>query len=112
MRTLQVGGETMIHCNAEEAQKIIDNFKKNFPTMEEFYNYSKQNRKPGAPAILGAPFGTQTYQRVGNQVTISIGNRGIIGIDLGNGCNHDMKKYVGFSESYKYCTKCDHKENL
>lgn len=28
------------------------------------------------------------------------------------GCNHDLKTYVGFSESYKYCTKCEHKENL
>jgi len=28
------------------------------------------------------------------------------------GCNHDLKEYYGFTESYKYCTKCDHKERL
>lgn len=27
-------------------------------------------------------------------------------------CNHDFKEYHGFTESYKYCTKCDHKESL
>ena len=26
-------------------------------------------------------------------------------------CNHDMKEYQGFTESYKYCTKCNKKEN-
>lgn len=25
-------------------------------------------------------------------------------------CRHDFKEYRGFSEDYKYCTKCDHKE--
>lgn len=25
-------------------------------------------------------------------------------------CNHNMKDYIGFKESYKFCTKCDHKE--
>jgi hypothetical protein len=25
-------------------------------------------------------------------------------------CRHEMKVYQGFSESYLYCTKCDHKE--
>ncbi len=26
------------------------------------------------------------------------------------GCNHDFKQYNGFTESYRYCTKCDEKE--
>lgn len=26
------------------------------------------------------------------------------------GCSHEMKLYVGFTEKYRYCTKCDHKE--
>lgn len=26
--------------------------------------------------------------------------------------NHDFKEYVGFTESYKYCTKCDTKGQL
>lgn len=25
------------------------------------------------------------------------------------GCDHDWKDYIGFSASYKYCTKCDMK---
>lgn len=25
-------------------------------------------------------------------------------------CNHEFKEYHGFTESYRYCTKCDHKE--
>lgn len=25
-------------------------------------------------------------------------------------CNHDFKQYLGFTQSYKYCIKCDHKE--
>jgi hypothetical protein len=27
-----------------------------------------------------------------------------------SGCNHEFKEYVGLTESYKYCLKCDHKE--
>lgn len=27
-------------------------------------------------------------------------------------CNHQFEKYQGFTESYKYCVHCDHKENL
>jgi hypothetical protein len=26
-------------------------------------------------------------------------------------CSHDWKEYIGFTERYKYCTKCDNKEN-
>jgi len=25
-------------------------------------------------------------------------------------CSHSFKEYVGFSEKYKYCVKCDHKK--
>lgn len=25
------------------------------------------------------------------------------------GCDHDFKEYQGFTESYRYCIKCDHK---
>lgn len=27
----------------------------------------------------------------------------------GTDCNHDFKQYQGFRETYRYCTKCDHK---
>ena len=27
-------------------------------------------------------------------------------------CDHDLKQYIGFSESYKFCSKCNYKENL
>jgi hypothetical protein len=27
-------------------------------------------------------------------------------------CNHTWKTYIGFSQSYKYCTKCPEKRNL
>lgn len=26
------------------------------------------------------------------------------------GCSHELKDYVGLQETFKYCTKCDHKE--
>lgn len=26
-------------------------------------------------------------------------------------CSHDWKEYIGFTERYNYCTKCDNKEN-
>ena len=26
-------------------------------------------------------------------------------------CSHDWKEYIGFTERYNYCTKCDTKEN-
>lgn len=26
-------------------------------------------------------------------------------------CTHEWKEYIGFTERYKYCTKCDSKEN-
>lgn len=26
-----------------------------------------------------------------------------------NTCEHDLKPYTGFSESYQFCSKCDHK---
>jgi hypothetical protein len=26
------------------------------------------------------------------------------------GCHHDSKVYIGFSEEYEYCTKCDSKK--
>ena len=34
------------------------------------------------------------------------------GVDWGikNACDHTFKDYVGFNESYKYCTKCDLKK--
>lgn len=37
-----------------------------------------------------------------------------IGIDLNkealkNNCQHELKNYVGIMQSYKFCTKCDHK---
>ena len=28
------------------------------------------------------------------------------------GCSHELAEYHGFSESYKYCKKCDYKERL
>lgn len=28
------------------------------------------------------------------------------------GCAHTWKAYVGFNDSYNYCTKCDAKEKL
>lgn len=28
------------------------------------------------------------------------------------GCTHTFKLYQGFTESYNYCTKCDHKSNI
>lgn len=27
-------------------------------------------------------------------------------------CHHTMQSYVGITEAYKFCTKCDHKENV
>lgn len=27
-----------------------------------------------------------------------------------SGCVHDLKEYMGLRETYKYCTKCPHKE--
>lgn len=27
-------------------------------------------------------------------------------------CRHEFKEYHGFTESYRYCTKCDHKESV
>jgi hypothetical protein len=30
---------------------------------------------------------------------------------LDDGCTHDWKSYVGFSETYRYCVHCDAKEN-
>jgi hypothetical protein len=30
--------------------------------------------------------------------------------EASQGCNHDFKQYNGFTESYRYCTKCDQKE--
>lgn len=29
-----------------------------------------------------------------------------------SGCDHDWKPYIGFTESYKYCTKCPEKRHL
>lgn len=29
-----------------------------------------------------------------------------------DGCVHNFKEYFGLSEAYKYCTKCDKKENI
>lgn len=26
-------------------------------------------------------------------------------------CSHHWKEYIGFTERYKYCTKCDSKDN-
>ena len=26
-------------------------------------------------------------------------------------CSHDWKEYIGFTERYNYCSKCDVKEN-
>lgn len=25
-------------------------------------------------------------------------------------CDHDLKQYIGFTDTYNYCTKCKHKE--
>lgn len=33
-------------------------------------------------------------------------------IDFGGGCQHDFKLYVGFTETYNYCIKCNFKEKL
>ena len=27
-------------------------------------------------------------------------------------CRHEFKEYHGFTESYRYCIKCDHKEDV
>lgn len=29
-----------------------------------------------------------------------------------NGCDHELKLYVGAREVYSYCVKCDHKEEV
>jgi hypothetical protein len=41
------------------------------------------------------------------QLPTSIAYTFMLGED---GCNHIYQQYHGFSESYRYCTKCDHKE--
>lgn len=46
-------------------------------------------------------------------VTHSVDEHGNLrAIDVGNGCDHKFETYHGFTESYRYCTKCDHKEGL
>jgi hypothetical protein len=32
--------------------------------------------------------------------------------DIVEGCPHEFKRYVGFSESYDYCVHCDKKEKI
>lgn len=27
-------------------------------------------------------------------------------------CHHDFKEYQGITEHYRYCTKCDHKQDV
>jgi hypothetical protein len=33
-------------------------------------------------------------------------------VSLDTGCVHNMERYVGFTESYSFCTLCDYKENV
>ncbi len=58
-------------------------------------------RQPGAHPALGASYGSVP-------INIAI----TINFDDHKGCNHRWKNYVGFSEAYKYCTKCSEKRNL
>ena len=31
-------------------------------------------------------------------------------IESGKDCNHEMVEYIGFTEVYHFCTKCDQKD--
>ncbi len=47
------------------------------------------------------------YRRVGSEAILSITYPGV---KPETGCAHDWKNYLGFTESYKYCTKCNEKD--
>lgn len=38
-------------------------------------------------------------------------NPGIL-VTTSQGCEHAMQEYIGLTRSFKFCTKCDHKESL
>lgn len=42
----------------------------------------------------------------------AFGMMNVVQTDGHTGCNHNWKQYVGFTESYRYCTKCTEKRNL
>lgn len=73
--------------------------KDTFPSQAQ--SFPRGDRKVGAPPSLGAPFETFSIEFSGGDWKMSK-----------EGCSHDMKHYRGFTEEYRYCTKCDHKENV
>jgi hypothetical protein len=35
-----------------------------------------------------------------------------ISVDTTQRCSHNMVDYIGFTQKYKYCTKCNYQENI
>lgn len=85
------------------------------PATKEYFDsrpmeYAKPPEKK--PTVISVPVGfvideevmnKSVYKRAGETMTITF---------KADGCDHDMKPYMGFRESYEFCTKCDHKKDI
>ena len=43
-------------------------------------------------------------------LTPRTGWSGAVKVDIG--CNHEYKRYEGFTDTFEYCTKCQEKKNV
>jgi hypothetical protein len=98
----------------ELEEKLMEEYRRNMDayienntpkTYSDLDKWAAENPLPFTAQLDGV-----TYDNYNDYVIALYKKYSAPGLKAKQSCQHEFKEYVGLMESYKYCTKCDHKE--